>query len=190
VVLGLYLHLLDTDGRRHPRPRRQGHQAGIGHLRATQQSNSRYSRSSGLARTRRASASGTAADDPYALQALGLAPMASRLRLKAAQRASSTSPNSRPASVRPGRRCPRAGTAVLGAAGEHAVRFGDAARDEVVDQHAEVGLVPGGDQAPRNGVARALMPASRPAPAALRSRLVPLIWRENRPAMDLVSNEP
>ena len=32
--------------------------------------------------------------------------------------------------------------AVFGAAGEHAVGLGDAARDQVVDQHAEVGFVP------------------------------------------------
>ncbi len=32
---------------------------------------------------------------------------------------------------------------VFGAAGEHAVGLGDAARDQVVDQHAEVGLVRG-----------------------------------------------
>src|SRR5690606_23265359 len=31
--------------------------------------------------------------------------------------------------------------AILGPRGEHAVGLGDAARDEVVDQHAEVGLV-------------------------------------------------
>ena len=68
--------------------------------------------------------------------------IASRLRANASQRASSTRPSARPrlgqaqvgvvlAQLQP----------VLGARGEHPVRLGDAAGDEVVDQHAEVGLV-------------------------------------------------
>ncbi len=68
---------------------------------------------------------------------------ASRLRLKASQRASSTRP-----SAAPGFGQPHVGIVfaqlqpVFGAAGEHAIGLGDAARDEVIDQHAEVGLVP------------------------------------------------
>ena len=78
-----------------------------------------------------------------ALQPRGLRARSPRAcSLKAAQRASSTRPSA-PADLGEA----QVGVvlaqlqAVLGAAGEHAVGLGDAARDQVVDQHAEVGLV-------------------------------------------------
>ena len=68
--------------------------------------------------------------------------------------------------------------AMLGPAGEHAVGFGRALRDEVIDQHAEVGLAP--QRHPRfefPGRHRpALRPASRPCAAASSYPVVPLIW--------------
>jgi hypothetical protein len=56
---------------------------------------------------------------------------------------------------------------VFGAAGEHAVRLARALRDQVVDQHAEVGLVARGDHGSfLLHASAALMPASRPCAAA------------------------
>jgi hypothetical protein len=67
--------------------------------------------------------------------------MASRLAQKAAQRASSTRPSSRPVSVRRRSALSSRRLRRYSAGGEHAVGLGDAAGDQVVHQHAQVGLV-------------------------------------------------
>ena len=110
----------------------------------------------------------------------------------ASQRASSTTPSSRPALGQP-----QVGVVlaqlqpILGAAGEHPVRLGHAARDQVVDQHAEVRLVaPRATSRRRRGrTAPALMPASRPCAAASSYPVVPLICpAKKRPRIALVSS--
>ena len=66
---------------------------------------------------------------------------ASRLRAKNSHRASSTSPISRPSVGETQIRVVFAQRqAILGAAGEHAIRLRRAARDQIVDQHADIGL--------------------------------------------------